>query len=192
MIHTAPKKIGLLFGPLCLIAGCASTDAPNSPSSAAATEIEYQASSPFAKFFGTWTLADDQFQQVWDTETLQTIEIPNHITECGPINTSKSVLCVVDAGDLKGHILWAYDEGIEQVRHLSHFGEARLGDGTGVKTKSGDLRLEIRFTDEPTDTYRLYEYKWIDEDTYEMVSTQMTDAGTPTGNWYGGVFVRVQ
>jgi hypothetical protein len=190
MIHSKPTKIRLLFGALFLIAGCVGTDALDAPT--IATESEQEVVSPFAKFFGTWTLADDQFQQVWDTKTLQTIEIPNHITECGPINTQKSVLCVVDAGDLKGHILWAYDEGHHRVQHLSHFGEARLGDGHGVKTASDDLKLEIRFTDEPENTYRLYEYTWIDENTYEMISTQMTDAGTPTGNWYGGVFVRVQ
>lgn len=181
-------------GVLCLafvsITGCAIMAASDVPS--VVMDGKQDSASPFANFIGTWTLADDQFQQVWDTETLQTLEIPNHITQCSQINTRMSVLCVVDAGDLRGHILWVYDESEQQVRHLSHFGEARLGGGDGFKNASGDLRLQIRFTDEPKDTYRLYEYTWIDNDTYEMISTQMTDEGTPTGNWYGGVFVRVQ
>lgn len=187
-----PKSVVsiLLCGVLLAASGDAYSDVPDALALDQSGDLH--ATSPFARFFGTWTLADDQFQQVWDTETLQTLEIANHITQCSPINTNNSVLCVVDAGDLKGHILWAYDDSKQQIRHLSHFGEARLGDGFGTKSESGDLRLEIRFTDEPEDTYRLYEYKWIDDDTYEMISTQMSDAGTPTGNWYGGVFVRVQ
>ena len=174
---------------LVAITSCATAEVTPAPE--LQTQSEELSAAPFANFFGTWTLADDQFQQVWDTETLQTLTIPNHITECSPINTEKTVLCIVNAGDLNGHILWAYDEGRQEVRHLSHFGENRLGAGQGIMTQSGDLRLEIRFTDEPEGTYRKYEYKWLDRDSYEMKSTQMTVEGSPTGNWYGGIFVRL-
>ncbi|MHA7901555.1 MAG: hypothetical protein ACX94B_16960 [Henriciella sp.] len=175
---------------LVSIASCATAEVKPAP--ALQTESEAVSASPFVNFFGTWTLEDDQFQQVWDTETLQTFSIPNHITECSSIDTDKTVLCVVNAGGLKGHILWAYDESLQEVRHLWHFGEHRLGAGRGTMTPSGDLRSEIHFTDEPEGTYRKYEYKWLDKDTYEMKSTQMTVEGSPTGNWYGGIFVRLK
>ncbi|MEM1272112.1 MAG: hypothetical protein AAGI08_18850 [Bacteroidota bacterium] len=66
----------------------------------------YGADNPFERFFGEWTLKEDRFQQVWDGGTVETLTISNHHTLCEAINTTKSVLCVVDAGDLKGHILW--------------------------------------------------------------------------------------
>ena len=181
----------VLLSALLSLTACASP-APGSPLADASAPDEASFSeSPFTPFFGTWTLADDRFQQVWDTQTLQTLEIPNHITRCGPVNTEKTVLCVVDAGDLKGHILWAIESDGKALRHLSHFGDARLGTGHGVMNEAGDLSIEIQFTDEPADTYRHYTYTWIDADTYEMISTQMDSSGQPTGNWYGGVFVRL-
>ena len=148
--------------------------------------------SPFARFFGTWTLKDDRFQQVWDTRTLETLTIPKHLTNCAPVNTAKTVLCVVDAGDLRGHILWAFDNATSGLRHLSHFGSSRLGTGRGTLSDDGDLTITIRFSDEPEQTYRVYEYRWIDENAYSMVSTQYHDDGSQTGNWYGGTFVRVR
>ncbi|MEM1381498.1 MAG: hypothetical protein AAGH41_12830 [Pseudomonadota bacterium] len=149
-----------------------------------------EASPPFAQFYGTWTLKDDTFQQVWDTKTLQTLTIPNHITVCDKVNTDQTVLCVVDAGGLKGHILWAYDKSAG-LRHLSHFGTSRLGTGAGTIDDAGNLRLRVQFTDEPEGTYRLYTYEWRDPDTYEMVSRQYDADDRPTGNWYGGTFVRL-
>ena len=55
---------------------------------------------PFAAFFGTWTLQADRFQQVWDGKTLETITIPNHLTHCGLVNTTQTVLCEVTADGL--------------------------------------------------------------------------------------------
>ncbi len=147
--------------------------------------------SPFAPFFGRWTLKDDQFQQVWDGQTLETLTIPNHFTDCGPVNTSMSVLCVVDAGGFRGHILWGYDSDEGTLAHLSHFGASRLGVGTGRLSDQGDLLITVRFSDEPEGTYRDYVYRWLDADRYSMVSTQFGPEGEPTGNWYGGTFVRV-
>lgn len=146
---------------------------------------------PFAAFYGEWTLKDDRFQQVWDGETVETLTIPNHYTRCDPINTAGSVLCVVDAGDLKGHILWSIDRNSEQVSHQSHFGTHRLGIGTGSLNASDDLNLKIAFADEPSGTYRIYDYEWINADAYTMMSKQYDADGIATGNWYGGTFVRL-
>lgn len=145
----------------------------------------------FELFFGEWTLKDDKFQQVWDGETLQTLEIKDHYTNCKPVNTNRSVLCVVDAGDLKGHIFWARDEKEQRVHHLSHFGTSRLGTGTGAIDGDGNLQLKITFKDEPEGTYREYLYSWISADEYKMISTQFGADGQPTGNWYGGNFIRL-
>lgn len=172
------------------LVACASSHAPTAATRAPAAEAF--PASPFARFFGTWTLQDDRFQQVWDTRTVETLTIPNHLTNCAPVNTGKSVLCVVDAGDLRGHILWAFDDASSELRHLSHFGTSRLGTGGGSLSEAGDLTITIRFSDEPEQTYRVYEYQWIDDDAYSMLSTQYNEDGSKTGNWYGGTFVRVQ
>jgi len=146
---------------------------------------------PFAPFFGEWTLKGDKFQQVWDGKTVETLLIPGHHTVCNQINTKRSVLCVVDAGDLKGHIFWTYDSDKKQVHHLSHFGTARNGVGVGSLNPHGDLRLTVRFQDEPQGSYRVYEYTWVSKDEYTMMSRQFGADGKPTGNWYGGSFVRL-
>lgn len=146
---------------------------------------------PFSRFFGEWTLKNDKFQQVWDGKTVETLTIPNHYTECKPINTTKSVLCVVDADGLKGHILWTYDSDKSKVHHLSHFGSSRNGVGSGALNEKADLTTKVSFQGEPDDTYRIYEYKWVSESEYSMLSTQYDVSGKPTGNWYGGSFVRI-
>ncbi|MBP2160292.1 MULTISPECIES: hypothetical protein [Asticcacaulis] len=156
------------------------------------TEKALEASNPFVAFFGEWTLKDDKFSQVWDGHTVETVTIPRHHTECKTVNTSQSVMCVVDAGGLKGHIFWAFDQTSGQVHHLSHFGDRRLGVGTGGISPGGDLRLTLRFTDEPDGTYRVYEYTWITAHEYSMISRQFDSKGEATGNWYGGTFVRLR
>jgi hypothetical protein len=146
---------------------------------------------PFAAFIGQWTLKDDTFQQVWDGKTVETLTIPSHHTDCQPVNTAMSIMCVVSAGDLQGHIFWAYDATAAKVYHLSHFGERRLGSGTGTLNAESDLTLTLSFTDEPAGSYRVYEYSWVSADEYHMISRQYAADGTLTGNWYGGTFVRL-
>lgn len=147
---------------------------------------------PFHRFVGTWKLKDDRFQQVWDGSTVETLSIPGHRTECAPVNTAKTVLCIVDAVDFQGHILWAIDDKSRSVSHLSHFGEARLGHGSGQLTVEGDLELIIRFSDEPEGSSRNYSYTWISANEYTMRSVQHDENGEATGNWYSGTFVRTQ
>jgi hypothetical protein len=170
-----------------LIVGCVSILAAMCGSaSGAVTE-----GNPFAPFFGEWTLKQDKFQQVWDGKTVENLVIPGHYTKCAPINTDRSVLCVVDAGDLKGHIFWSYDGDQKQVHHLSHFGTARNGVGVGTLNEKGDLRSKVSFQGEPEGSYRIYEYTWVSRDEYTMMSRQFTREDKPTGNWYGGTFVRL-
>ena len=132
---------------------------------------------PFNAFFGEWTLKDDKFQQVWDGKTVETLEIKNHFTNCKAINTNKSILCVVDAGDLKGHILWTYDSAKSQVHHLSHFGDSRTGVGIGVLDDNGNLTTTVTFQGEPEGSYRVYEYIWLSKDEYSMYSKQYDSNG---------------
>ncbi len=150
-----------------------------------------RADTPFSSFLGEWTLKDDKFQQVWDGETVETLSIPDHYTLCETLNTDGSVLCSVTAGDLRGHILWSIDVLSETVHHQSHFGVQRLGSGTGTLNGTQDLTLKVSFKDEPDGTYRIYEYVWLDADSYSMMSRQYDADGLATGNWYGGVFVRL-
>jgi hypothetical protein len=146
---------------------------------------------PFKQYFGEWTLKDDKFQQVWDGKTIETLNIPNHYTECKAINTEMSIMCVVDAGDLKGHIFWTYDSDKKKVHHLSHFGSSRNGVGSGTLDGKGNLATRVSFQGEPEGSYRIYEYKWVSENEYSMLSKQYDLEGKPTGNWYGGSFVRI-
>ncbi|MGB3456572.1 MAG: hypothetical protein WBG08_07095 [Litorimonas sp.] len=145
----------------------------------------------FAAFVGTWTLKDDLFRQVWDGETVETLTIPNHITVCRSVTTTSSLSCTVDAGGLQGQIFWVADDERHTLQHLSHFGERRMGVGTGTVSAAGDLENRIVFSDEPEGTYRIYEYDWVGEDEYTMMSRQYGEDGDPTGNWYGGSFVRI-
>jgi hypothetical protein len=149
-----------------------------------------QSGNPLSAFMGEWTLKDDRFQQVWDGKTVETVTIPRHFTKCDPINTEASVLCVVSAGDLKGHILWTMGAG-NQVHHQSHFGTERTGVGVGRLDGRSNLTLKIGFRDEPEGTYREYSYVWVSADEYTMMSRQYDKHGRATGNWYGGTFVRL-
>ncbi|NRA29954.1 MAG: hypothetical protein HRU11_06790 [Parvularculaceae bacterium] len=145
---------------------------------------------PLAAFHGTWLLENDRFEQVWDGKTVEVLTIPNHVTECEPLNTVGSVLCQVSAGDFTGHILWTTNGPDESVRHQSHFGTSRLGVGQGELDDDGNLRLTIQFSDEPEGTYRFYEYVWNGHNRYTMLSTQYGQDGEPTGNYYKGSWVR--
>ena len=109
---------------LILLAGAASIC--SAPAHAQSAE------NPFAAFSGEWTLKDDKFQFVGDGKNVQTQIIPNHHTRCDRVNTDRSVLCVVKAGDLNGHILWTFDALRRRVHWLSHFGTERTGYGTGT------------------------------------------------------------
>lgn len=144
---------------------------------------------PFARFFGEWTLKNDDWSHNWGGGD-EKIKIPRHYTLCKPVNTAFSVLCAVDTPP-KGHILWAYDPGKKEVRHLSSFGERRIGVGQGTVNEKGDLRLMISFADEAPGTYRIYHYTWVNENEYDMKSVQYDDKDKPTGLFYGGKFVRL-
>lgn len=98
---------------------------------------------------------------------------------------------MVKAGELNGHILWTYNDETQQMHHLSHFGDARNGVGTGTLDGNGNVTSKLTFQGEPSDTYRIYTYKWLSDDAYEMISRQYSRDGRLTGNWYGGTFVRV-
>lgn len=149
-----------------------------------------QSSNIFSPFIGEWTLKENKFEQVWDGKTKETLTILNHHTKCKPVNTDKSVLCVVDTPELKGHIFWTYDSDQNQIHHLSHFGQNRNGVGTGTINNNGDLKTRVRFQGESEGSYRIYDYKWVSKDEYTMHSTQYDSTGKTTGNWYGGIFVR--
>lgn len=143
---------------------------------------------PFARFFGEWTLKNDDWSHNWGGAD-ERIKIANHYTLCKPVNTELTVLCAVDTPP-KGHILWAYNPVKKEVRHLSSFGDVRIGVGQGTLDERGDLRLKISFEGEAPGTYRLYHYHWINANEYEMKSVQYDANDKPTGLFYGGVFVR--
>ena len=146
---------------------------------------------PFAAFSGEWTLKGDKFQHVSDGKNVETLTIPHHHTKCGQVNTERSALCVVKAGDLNGHILWTYDGSRKRVHWLSHFGTERTGFGTGTFDQASNLKFKLSFTDEPEGSYREYRYEWISPDEYTLRSTQYDSQGRATGNWYGGTFIRL-
>lgn len=154
-------------------------------------EVSTQASkNPFRKFIGEWTLKDDNWSQNWGGGPEQ-IKIPNHHTICRELNTENSLLAIIDGTPPFGHIFWSYNPQKKEVDHLSSFGTVRAGVGKGVVNENGDVFLKISFADEPEGTYRQYSYKWISENEYELKSIQYDKNGKPTGNFYGGTFIRV-
>lgn len=173
---------GLQLG-LVLLVAASSTAFAQTPAAAPAP------ANPFARFFGEWTLKNDDWSHNWGGAD-EHIKIPRHYTQCKPVNTDLTVLCAVDTPP-KGHILWAYNPVKKEVRHLSSFGELRIGVGEGTLDDAGDLRLKISFEGEAAGTYRLYHYHWINENEYDMKSVQYDSKDKPTGLFYGGRFVRI-
>ena len=146
---------------------------------------------PFRKFIGEWTLKNDDWSQNWGGAD-EHIKIPNHHTICREINTDNSLLAVIDGTPPYGHIFWSYNPVKKEVDHLSSFGATRAGVGKGTLNENGDVSLKISFADEAEGTYRLYTYKWISENEYELKSVQYNANGKPTGFFYGGTFIRIQ
>jgi hypothetical protein len=147
--------------------------------------------SPFWRFAGEWTLKEDRWSHNWGQGD-ETIKIANHHTVFKSINTNNSILSVVDHPEPHGHILWSYSPATKRVHHLSSFGAARNGVGEGTLSEAGDLTLKIIFSDGAPGTYRIYTYRWISEDEYEMLSKQYDANDAPTGIFYGGTFIRIQ
>lgn len=151
--------------------------------------------SPFQRYLGNWKFDQAGFSMVWDGKNVVTQKLAGQITECNPINTDRSILCIVtnkrDANWTLGHMLWAYNSETEEISWLSHFYPDRIGVGTGSIDGQGNMRVKVSFQGEPNDTYRIYNWRWLTPDSYEMISKQYSSDGKLTGNWYGGVFKRV-
>lgn len=162
----------------------------NSSYSQETTSTKPESKNPFHKFIGEWTLKDDNWSHNWGNG-IENIKIPNHHTICKELNTANSLLAVIDGTPPYGHIFWSYNPAKKEVDHLSSFGTSRAGVGKGTVNENGDVSLKISFADEPEGTYRLYSYKWISEDEYEMKSVQYDAKDKPTGFFYGGTFVKI-
>lgn len=145
---------------------------------------------PFKKFIGQWTLKDDNWEQN-NGNGIEKVKIPNHHTLIKEVNTDTSILQIVDATSAKGHILWVYDHMKKEVQHVSSFYPFRSGTGKGSIDEEGNVRLKIEFEGEPEGTYRIYDYSWINTNEYSLLSTQYDETDTPTGNFYGGSFIRM-
>jgi hypothetical protein len=156
----------------------------------ASTGLQEKPGNPFKNFIGEWTLKDDNWSQNWGNGT-ESIKIPNHHTICKELNTSNSLLAVIDGTPPYGHIFWSYNPVKKEVDHLSSFGTTRAGVGKGTVNERGDVSLKVSFADEPGETYRLYTYKWISENEYDLKSIQYNDKDEPTGYFYGGTFIRL-
>jgi hypothetical protein len=149
-----------------------------------------QSKNPFYKFIGEWTLKGDNWSQNWGQGT-EHIKIPNHHTICKELNTSNSLLAVIDGTPPYGHIFWTYNPVKKEVNHLSSFGDIRIGVGKGTVNENGDVTLKVSFEGEAAGTYRIYTYKWISDNEYELKSIQYNDKNEPTGFFYGGTFIRI-
>lgn len=150
-----------------------------------------KSANPFAKFVGEWTLKNDDWNQNWGNGN-EAIKIPKHHTVSSVINTDLSLISIIDGPEPNGHIFWSVDPKSGMLHHLSSFGTARSGIGTGTVNANGDLSIKVSFSDEATGTYRRYSYTWISDDEYELLSVQYDANDKPTGLFYGGTFVRVR
>jgi hypothetical protein len=145
---------------------------------------------PFHRFFGEWTLKNDEWTHNWGGG-IETIKIPNHHTVIKPLNTENSVLSLVSTPPA-GHILWTWNPVKKIVHHQSSFGELRIGTGEGTLDESGNLELKVSFEGEAAGTYRLYTYTWLSKDEYELKSVQYDDKNVATGLFYTGKFIRLK
>lgn len=162
------------------------------------TSISYQSNpaigkskNPFAKFAGEWTLKNDDWSQNWGGGK-ESIKIPKHHTVSTAINTDLSVLSIIDGPQPNGHIFWSFEPQTKVFHHLSSFGTSRSGVGKGTINENGDLSIKVSFSDEAKGTYRVYTYKWINDNEYELMSIQHDENDKPTGLFYGGTFVRIK
>ena len=146
---------------------------------------------PFVKFVGEWTLKNDDWKQNWGGKD-EAVKIPNHHTVSGEVNTDMSLLSIIDGPQPNGHIFWSYDPASKTFHHLSSFGTSRSGVGNGTVDQNGNLTIKVSFSDEAKGTYRIYTYKWISRDSYELMSVQYNDKDQATGLFYGGTFVRIR
>jgi len=153
-------------------------------------DAEQRDKNPFKKFIGEWTLKNDDWTQNWGGAT-EHIKIPNHHTINKNLNTTNSLLSVIDGTPPFGHIFWTYNPVKKVVHHLSSFGELRCGVGSGTINDNGDVTLKVSFEGEAEGTYRIYTYKWISDNEYEMRSIQYNSKNEPTGFLYEGIFVRI-
>ncbi|MEW7292896.1 nuclear transport factor 2 family protein [Aquimarina sp. 2304DJ70-9] len=145
---------------------------------------------PFGKFIGEWALKDDIWTHNWGNGT-ETIKIPKHHTVSKQMNTNNSLLSIIDGPEPNGHIFWSYNPNTKEVHHLSSFGTIRAGNGSGTIHENGDVQLKLIFEGEPAGTYRIYNYKWLNENEYHMKSVQFNANDEPTGLFYEGNFVRL-
>ena len=152
---------------------------------------EKRPENPFKKFIGRWTLKDNLWEQGNTNQGLECIKIPDHYSICEELNTQNSLLWKVEAPSARGHILWVYNTETQEIHHSSSFFPARSGVGTGKVNEDGDVTLKITFEGEAKNTYRQYEYRWVSEDEYTLRSIQYDNQDKPTGNYYGGTFVRI-
>ena len=145
---------------------------------------------PFSKFFGEWTLKNNDWSQNWGYGT-ENIKIPKHHTVSTGINTSNTLLSIIDGPEPNGQIFWSYNPVTKEVDHVSSFGTIRAGKGKGTVDSQGNLRLKLFFEGEAKGTYRIYTYTWINQDEYELKSVQFDQNDQPTGLFYGGNFIRI-
>lgn len=147
---------------------------------------------PFEGFKGKWTLKDDLWLYGETEAKIDTLYLPKHYTFCKANNTPSSLFWEVQAPSARGHALWTYNPSTQKVVMQSSFYPHRIGLGEGRIDGKGNVFLTMHFTgSEPDGTYRKYSYVWLDEDTYELRSYQYDSNDQPTGNFYGGTFVRI-
>ncbi len=159
------------------------------------TKFRYvrQKANPFKKFIGQWTLKNDLWFQANSHDKIDTLFLPNHHTVCKEINTTKSLLFIVESTSARGHALWTYNESTKEVFAQSSFNTTRIGLGSGTVDADGNIQLKIGFAgNEPDGTYRKYTYDWVNDDSYILKSYQYDEDHQPTGNFYGGTFVRIK
>lgn len=153
---------------------------------------------PLLAFEGRWKIDEKGFHIVWDGQNKHVIDISQQISECNITNTGFSILCNVATPNTpaaqQGHMFWSLDDNVNPdnptLHWLSHFTPNRHGSGKGKTNQEGNLTFNIRFEDEPAGHYRIYQWTWLNKDSYSMLSTQYRSDGMATGNWYGGTFVR--
>ncbi len=151
--------------------------------------FRYQAlpENPFARFIGSWTLKNDDWKSGNQAEE-NVVKWYNHFSSCKQLHTVGSLLWTVDAGSLRGNILWVYNFQTKEMVQSSSYTPTVTSLGKGKVDKEGNIELKVHF-DGNMDAYRLYTYTWLSDDEYQL-HARYFENDQPTGFFYQGNFVR--
>ena len=147
---------------------------------------------PLENFVGDWVLKDGIWKGVANGKHWESVH-PDLIFNAKLIGPQNTLLWLYDFGKdgpfTTAVVLWAYDEKSNIVYDLSNNSNNHVAMGKGRFEENNDLKIKMDFVTKSLIDFNLYHWHWISPDEFELIVTIYKN-NTPTGNTYGGTFVR--